>query len=114
MRPHTILWPALFLGLSSSSLGFQMHGYEAFRSRLDPIVSQNTTSGHIHSVYGSKHFASYVTTDILTSSPCTTIQNQLDDSNYWQPAPYGRNPNGTFTALTNVELSIYYRTVKNS
>ena len=107
-------WPARFLCLASGAFAFQLHGQEAFRARLDPILSPGLVSGHTHAVFGGINFGSVVTTDSLAQSRCTTIENILDKSAYWTNPPYGRNANGTFSALRNVELSIYYRLVGKS
>jgi Domain of unknown function (DUF1996) len=113
MRHNHKWFPGLPLGLACGSLAFQLHGQEAVRARLDPVVSPGIVSGHTHSVFGGSNFGSIVTTNSLAQSECTTIENRLDKSAYWTPPPYGRNANGTFSALRNVGLSIYYKLVSH-
>ncbi|KAH8585760.1 hypothetical protein B0O99DRAFT_559095, partial [Bisporella sp. PMI_857] len=77
-----------------------------FIGRLDPIVSPNGLSGHVHNVLGGSAFAANATD--LTTGKCTTMEIPDDQSAYWISQLYGQWPNGTFSPLKPVYNRIYY------
>ncbi|KAK0718536.1 hypothetical protein B0T26DRAFT_623389, partial [Lasiosphaeria miniovina] len=100
-----VLAAAQLAGVAS---GFQIHGHMAALTRLDPIVSPGLVSGHAHMFVGGTGLDSTLTTAKLRQSKCSTLETQQDKSAYWVAPPYGRNANGTWSALPNTNLAIYY------
>jgi hypothetical protein len=105
----SLLAAAKLCGLGSA---FQIHGHMLTLTRLDPIVNPGAVSGHAHMVVGGSNFGPTITTDLLRKSRCSTLETQQDKSAYWVAPPYGRNPDGTWSALPNVNLAIYYLRVR--
>jgi hypothetical protein len=103
-----LLTSILLAYLVSGGHAFQIHGYPAYYARLDPIVSPGIVSSHVHAITAPTNFGPNVTTSLLTSSKCGTMESQEDMSAYWVPAFYGRNQNGTLSALPYKGLSVYY------
>ncbi|TFK82488.1 WSC-domain-containing protein [Polyporus arcularius HHB13444] len=77
-------------------------------TRLDPVISPNEVSSHVHSVVGASRFKSvYDPVDLLQSN-CTTVPVQPDKSNYWAPQLYHQDQQtGQFTPIPT-SFNIYY------
>lgn len=48
------------------------------------------------------------TTQDMLKANCTTVSFAEDKSNYWQPALYYINPDGTYTLVPPYNIVIYY------
>lgn len=57
-------------------------------ARLDPLVSPNSVSEHMHAIHGSSGFSSTSGWAELTAGDCTSCQVAQDKSAYWTPALY--------------------------
>ena len=53
---------------------------------LDPIVSPNDQSTHIHRVIGGSGFGASYDYQSYASSKCSSLAPQADKSNYWMPS----------------------------
>ncbi|KAF9522714.1 hypothetical protein CPB83DRAFT_726117, partial [Crepidotus variabilis] len=76
--------------------------------RLDPIVSPNAVSGHVHTVFGGSNFGSNVTTEKLQQSTCTSTAVNEDFSNYWAPKLYFQWKNGSFSDVSGNGVIYYF------
>ncbi|KAH8879246.1 hypothetical protein GQ53DRAFT_604288, partial [Thozetella sp. PMI_491] len=92
-------------GLSSA---FQIHGGMIAHTRLDPIVSPGRVNSHVSLAIGGSNFGPNLSTDVLRSSKCSTLETQEDKSAYWVAPLYGRNKDGTWTALPSTYHAISY------
>lgn len=82
-------------------------------ARLDPVVSPNQVSSHMHAIVGGSAFsAAYNYADQIASS-CTTASLTVDKSNYWMPQLYWVNDDGSFVPLDN-KPRFYYFLGRNS
>ncbi|TCD71412.1 hypothetical protein EIP91_010118 [Steccherinum ochraceum] len=78
--------------------------------RIDPIVSPGVVgSNHVHTVHGASNFNSTYDYDDIRASDCTSCMVTQDKSNYWFPKLYYMYPNGTFQAVGNGGLLVYYQ-----
>ncbi|KAJ9116187.1 hypothetical protein QFC20_000867 [Naganishia adeliensis] len=82
--------------------------YPLVREQLDPIVSPNKQSMHMHRVFGGSKFGAGYNHDELASSNCTTAGISVDKSNYWEPQLYWLEANGSFTAVPSVDRFYYF------
>ena len=77
--------------------------------RADPIVSPGQVSNHLHTIMGGNGFdftMDYNSTQRSTCSSCTVIG---DNSNYWVPALFYQNQDGTFESVDQVDgATVYY------
>lgn len=56
--------------------------------QLDPIVSPNQQSQHMHRILGGSNFAAAYNSEELVASSCTTAAITVDHSSYWAPQLY--------------------------
>jgi hypothetical protein len=83
----------------SSRSVWQMELKTLVREQLDPIVSPNAQSSHMHRVLGGSQFgASYEYEDQMNGT-CTTALISVDHSNYWMPQLYW---------YTNSSVTLFY------
>lgn len=122
------------LSMSSGALakvwGFRMVGNVLTYSRMDPIIQQNGggVSDHVHLVIGGSRFRGESsnllqtqltkadvldTTQDMLKANCTTVAFAEDKSNYWQPALYYINPDGTYSLVHPHNIVIYYQSEFN-
>ena len=77
--------------------------------RMDPIVSPKEPSGHVHNVLGGSNFGLGSTGEELMKSNCTNAKIKGDNSNYWYPKLYFKDPKTG--ELEDVEIfytNVYY------
>lgn len=55
---------------------------------LDPVVSPNMQSSHMHKVIGGSRFGASYNYDDYSSAQCTSLAMQKDHSNYWMPSEF--------------------------
>lgn len=78
-------------------------------ARADPIVSPGQPSTHVHHVLGGSGFGLGSTGEDLKNSKCSNALIKGDNSNYWFPSLYFKDPKSG--NLESVELnyaSVYY------
>jgi hypothetical protein len=76
--------------------------------RIDPILSPDTISGHVHKIAGGNEVNPYSTYDSLQTSNCSSCEIQADKSAYWTPQLYYAHSNGTFEEVPNYGMTVYY------
>jgi hypothetical protein len=76
--------------------------------RMDPIISPNVSSAHVHTVQGGNDFALNMTDDQALDSTCTSSLVKNDKSNYWTPKLYFLADNGSFIAVPMFYMNVYY------
>ena len=62
------------------------------KGRMDPIVSPGEDSQHVHGVLGGSGFHKSATGDDLMNSECSTAKVKGDNSAYWFPTLYFKDP----------------------
>ena len=62
--------------------------YNLVVEQLDPIVSPNAQSSHMHRILGGSNFAAAYNFDELAASSCTSAAITVDHSSYWAPQLY--------------------------
>ncbi|OAA38041.1 hypothetical protein NOR_06786 [Metarhizium rileyi] len=60
--------------------------------RMDPIVSPGKASTHTHHIFGGSNFGLSSTGKDLMDSKCSTAMIAGDNSNYWVPSLYFKDP----------------------
>jgi hypothetical protein len=74
------------MGVSAQTSAFRMDTVGLLmNAMMDPIISPNQVSQHMHKIIGASRFRSAYNYDDLTSSQCTTAALQADKSAYWMP-----------------------------
>jgi hypothetical protein len=79
-------------------------------TRLDPIISPNQISGHVHRVHGSSYYTANITsaTELQHLAKCSTAYVQDDKSAYWVPQLYHLHVNSSIEAIRLDRTSLYY------
>ncbi|KAL6869459.1 hypothetical protein ACO1O0_000785 [Amphichorda felina] len=79
------------------------------KGRMDPIISPGQTSQHVHTVMGGSGFGKGATGDDLMNSQCSTAKIKGDNSAYWFPSLYFKDPNtGKFEDVGVDYVNVYY------
>ncbi|KAJ6446421.1 WSC domain-containingprotein [Purpureocillium lavendulum] len=77
--------------------------------RADPIVNPGGPSVHLHHVLGGNAFSVNATGEDLAKSTCSSAQVKGDNSNYWFPSLYFRDPKtGKFEDVQLFYAQVYY------
>lgn len=84
-------------------------GKELTKGRADPIVFPGKVSSHVHHVMGGSAFGLSSTGEDLTKSECSNALVKGDNSNYWFPSLYFKDPkNGTLEPVELFYANAYY------
>ncbi|KAF7558868.1 hypothetical protein G7046_g5296 [Stylonectria norvegica] len=84
-------------------------GKQLTQGRMDPIVFPGKPSSHVHTVMGGSNFGLSSTGKDLTQSKCSNAMVKGDNSNYWFPSVYFRDPKeGTFEPVEIFYVNAYY------
>ncbi|KAG6018852.1 hypothetical protein E4U41_003538 [Claviceps citrina] len=79
------------------------------KGRLDPIVSPGKPSSHVHTVLGGSGFGLSSTGKDLMASNCSTALVKGDNSNYWFPSLYFKDPKtGKLEDVEMFYANVYY------
>ena len=79
------------------------------KGRVDPIVSPGKTASHVHNVLGGSGFGLSSNGQDLASSKCSTAMVKGDNSNYWYPSLYFKDPkSGTYEDVEVFYTNAYY------
>ncbi|KJE05540.1 transmembrane receptor [Cryptococcus gattii NT-10] len=62
--------------------------YTLVNEELDPIISPNQQSSHMHKIIGGSKMAAYYNFDDYSAAKCSSLRIQADKSNYWMPQLY--------------------------
>ncbi|KAK8933100.1 WSC domain-containing protein 1 [Metarhizium anisopliae] len=98
MKLHTIAATAALVGTGFSAKNERTFAVLRFtnkqltKGRMDPIVSPGQVSTHVHSIFGGSNFGLGSTGKDLMDSKCTTAMIKGDNSNYWVPSLYFKDP----------------------
>lgn len=77
--------------------------------RVDPIISPGQTSSHVHTFQGGSNIGISATGEDMMNSNCSSALVVGDNSGYWMPKVYFRDPSTGI--LENVDLyymNVYY------
>ncbi|KLO11497.1 hypothetical protein SCHPADRAFT_831049 [Schizopora paradoxa] len=78
-------------------------------ARLDPIVSPGKVSGHVHNILGGSCFSQNLNTpEEQQACDCSSAIIGDDRSNYWSPALYYQDKNGTFSPILSGNRIYYF------
>lgn len=78
-------------------------------TRLDPIVTPNQCSSHVHSVFGAASFGKTVTRSDLEGDIETSNNVEPNLSMYWAPSLYIWNPADKLYYIVPTFSRVYYR-----
>ncbi|KJZ78920.1 hypothetical protein HIM_01693 [Hirsutella minnesotensis 3608] len=62
------------------------------KGRIDPLRNPGETAPHVHNILGGSAFSTTSTGKDLAHSKCTTAKVKGDNSNYWFPSLYFKDP----------------------
>ncbi|KAJ3497299.1 hypothetical protein NLG97_g2013 [Lecanicillium saksenae] len=78
-------------------------------ARADPIVNPGQPSTHVHHVLGGSNFGLSSTGEDLMNSKCSTAKVKGDNSNYWFPTLYFKDPkSGNLESVELFYANVYY------
>lgn len=78
-------------------------------ARADPIVTPGQPSTHVHHVLGGSGFGLGSTGEDLKKSKCSTAMIKGDNSNYWFPSLYFKDPkSGNLESVELFYSNVYY------
>ncbi|KAG8809047.1 hypothetical protein FRC17_003637 [Serendipita sp. 399] len=107
----TILTKAAFLSVlfipACVNASWRMNAHTIVTARVDPLISPQAVSGHVHDYAGGSNFGVTYDYDDMRQSTCTSVEINIDKSGYWSPAVYYRNRDGTFQLLKS-SYTVYY------
>ena len=79
------------------------------KGRMDPIVTPGKVSTHVHTVMGGSGFGLGSTGKDLMASNCSTALVKGDNSNYWFPSLYFKDPKtGKLEDVEMFYANVYY------
>ncbi|KAG5927398.1 hypothetical protein E4U42_002294 [Claviceps africana] len=79
------------------------------RGRMDPIVTPGKVSTHVHTVLGGSGFGLGSTGKDIMASNCSTAMVKGDNSNYWFPSLYFKDPKtGKLEDVEMFYANVYY------
>ncbi|KAI9166821.1 hypothetical protein HJFPF1_02936 [Paramyrothecium foliicola] len=87
----------------------RFNGKQLTKGRMDPNVSPGKPSNHVHTIMGGSGFSMSATGDDLMKSECSNAKIKGDNSNYWFPSLYFKDPNnGSVEAVDVFYVNAYY------
>jgi Domain of unknown function (DUF1996)/WSC domain len=106
LHPFSVL---LLSSLFCASHGFwRMNCGVIQTGRIDPIMNPGSISSHVHKIAGGSNFYLNATYTSMQQSSCTSCEIQDDKSAYWTPQLYWEHSNGSFEAVPNSGMVVYY------
>ncbi|KAK8850320.1 hypothetical protein IAR55_004237 [Kwoniella newhampshirensis] len=88
--------------------------YVLTNEELDPIVSPNQQSSHMHKIIGGSRMAAYYNYNDYVGASCSSLRIQADKSNYWMPNLYITNGDGGTFVPVPAHVRFYYFLGRNS
>ncbi|KAJ4423944.1 hypothetical protein N0V82_001372 [Gnomoniopsis sp. IMI 355080] len=77
--------------------------------RVDPIISPGQTSSHVHTFQGGSNIGISATGEDMMNSNCSTASVVGDNSAYWMPKVYFRDPvTGILEDVDLYYMNVYY------
>lgn len=84
-------------------------GKQLTKGRMDPNVSPGKPSKHVHNIMGGSGFSMSATAEDLQKSECSNALVKGDNSNYWFPSVYFKDPNNGSIESVNINyVNAYY------
>ncbi len=78
-------------------------------SRTDPIVNPGEPASHLHHIVGGSNFGMSSTGEDLLKSKCTNAKIKGDNSNYWWPSLFFKDPKtGKLESVELFYANVYY------
>jgi hypothetical protein len=121
MKFHAVAVAAALVGTAAAAKDKRTFAVLRFTNkqltvgRVDPIVTPGKTSTHVHHVLGGSNFGISSTGKDLMQSKCSTAMIKGDNSNYWFPSLYFKDPKtGKFEAVEMFYSNAYYLYVYTS
>ncbi|WWD20503.1 hypothetical protein CI109_104979 [Kwoniella shandongensis] len=88
--------------------------YVLGNEEIDPIVSPNQQSSHMHKIIGGSRMAAYYNYNDYVGASCSSLRVQADKSNYWMPNLYIIDKeSGNFVSVP-AHIRFYYFLGRNS
>ncbi|KAK1967091.1 hypothetical protein LY78DRAFT_21364 [Colletotrichum sublineola] len=79
------------------------------KARVDPIIDPGKPSTHVHGVMGGSNFGMSATGETLSQSKCSNAMISGDNSAYWFPSLYFRDPKTqAFESVDVFYVNVYY------
>ncbi|WWC65393.1 uncharacterized protein I303_108011 [Kwoniella dejecticola CBS 10117] len=88
--------------------------YVLANEELDPIVSPNQQSSHMHKIIGGSRMAAFYNSDYYTGASCSSLRQQADKSNYWMPNLYVVDSSAGKYVPVPAHVRFYYFLARNS
>lgn len=108
-RPSSLIYLLTFSTLNPTAHAFWRAACSVVQTgRIDPILSPDAISGHVHKIAGGTEINPYSTTASLQTSTCSSCEIQADKSAYWTPQLYYSHSNGSFEEVPNEGMTVYY------
>lgn len=77
--------------------------------RVDPIISPGNASSHVHTIQGGSNMGISATGEDLMNSACSSALIVGDNSGYWVPKAYFRDPStGLLEDVDLYYMNVYY------
>jgi hypothetical protein len=108
-RPSSLLYLLTLSTINPTAHAFWRAACSVVQTgRIDPILSPDAISGHVHKIAGGSEVNPYSTFDSLQTSTCSSCEIQADKSAYWTPQLYYSHSNGSFEEVPNEGMTVYY------
>ncbi|RCI17183.1 hypothetical protein L249_2167 [Ophiocordyceps polyrhachis-furcata BCC 54312] len=119
MKPHLLL-SALVMATTTTTTTTEAKNQRTFavlrftnkqltKGRMDPIRSPGKTGAHVHNILGGSGFSLTSDGHHLASSNCSTAKVKGDNSNYWFPSLYFKDPKtGKYEDVELFYANAYY------
>lgn len=108
-RPSSLLYLLALSTINPAADAFWRAACSVVQTgRIDPILSPDTISGHVHKLAGGNEANPYSTYESLQTSNCSSCEIQADKSAYWTPQLYYAHSNGSFESVPNYGMTVYY------
>jgi elongation factor P hydroxylase len=112
MKASAIALLAALVSASKDSRTFAVLRFtnkQLTKGRMDPIASPGKPSAHVHTIMGGSGFSWSATGEDLVNSACSNARINGDNSAYWFPSLYFKNPtNHSFEAVEVFYVNAYY------
>ncbi|AFR96749.2 transmembrane receptor [Cryptococcus neoformans C23] len=82
--------------------------YTLANEELDPIISPNQQSSHMHKIIGGSRMAAYYNFDDYSAADCSSLRIQADKSNYWMPQLYFVDNSTSKYVPISAKIRFYY------
>ncbi|KAK6906807.1 hypothetical protein I203_100794 [Kwoniella mangroviensis CBS 8507] len=88
--------------------------YVLANEEIDPIVSPNQQSSHMHKIIGGSRMSAFYNSDYYSAASCSSLRQQADKSNYWMPNLYVIDTDTNKFVPVPILARFYYFLSRNS